>query len=46
VSFDIAQSEFLCPVGPSGCGKTTLLNIHYRIPENRPTAKSTLPARP
>ncbi len=27
VSFDMAESEFLCLVGPSGCGKTTLLNI-------------------
>jgi NitT/TauT family transport system ATP-binding protein len=27
VSFEIAQSEFLCLVGPSGCGKTTLLNM-------------------
>jgi NitT/TauT family transport system ATP-binding protein len=27
VSFDIAESEFMCLVGPSGCGKTTLLNI-------------------
>jgi NitT/TauT family transport system ATP-binding protein len=27
VSFEIAQSEFVCLVGPSGCGKSTLLNI-------------------
>jgi len=25
VSFDIAESEFVCFLGPSGCGKTTLL---------------------
>ena len=27
VSFEIAQSEFVCLVGPSGCGKSTMLNI-------------------
>src|SRR5213593_1727010 len=27
VSFDVAESEFVCVVGRSGCGKTTLLNI-------------------
>jgi len=27
VSFDIAESEFICLLGPSGCGKSTLLNI-------------------
>jgi NitT/TauT family transport system ATP-binding protein len=27
VSFDVAQSEFVCLVGPSGCGKSTMLNI-------------------
>ncbi len=25
ISFDIAESEFVCFLGPSGCGKTTLL---------------------
>ena len=27
VSFNVAESEFLCVVGPSGCGKTTLLRL-------------------
>ena len=27
VSFELADSEFVCVVGHSGCGKTTLLNI-------------------
>jgi NitT/TauT family transport system ATP-binding protein len=27
VSFEVAQSEFVCLVGPSGCGKSTMLNI-------------------
>ncbi len=27
ISFESAESEFVCIVGPSGCGKTTLLKI-------------------
>ena len=27
VSFEVAESEFLCILGPSGCGKSTILNI-------------------
>jgi ABC-type Fe3+/spermidine/putrescine transport system ATPase subunit len=45
VSFDIAQSDFLCLVGPSGCGKTTLLNIIAGF--LKPTdGESASPARP
>lgn len=27
VSFDVADSQFVCLLGPSGCGKTTLIRI-------------------
>jgi sulfonate transport system ATP-binding protein len=35
ISFEIAESEFICVVGPSGCGKSTLLNLIAGL--DRPT---------